>query len=110
MLKNPECHYKFKYQDIRARTLIKTHRYREVVKEFKNVNDPHLIYYVGQSFYRIHDYPNALICLESSISLGEDNTRIIKMLLLIHIKDKNFYEAYHVLERSKHLEIKAKEI
>ena len=103
MLKNQECHYKLKYQDIRARTLIKLHKYKELIKEFKNVSDPHLIFYVGQSFYKIKDYSNALICLESSICGGEDSTRTIKMLLLIHVKDKNFYEAYHVLERSKHL-------
>ena len=68
------------------------------------------MYYIGFSFYKTNDYQNSLICLETAINTGEDNTKIIKLMLLIHMKEKNFYEAQHILERANHLSVKGEDI
>ena len=92
--------------EMKVKALFKLKRFQEIIELLGKTNELALMYYLGFSYYKANDYQNSLICLETAINTGEDNTKIIKLMLLIHIKEKNFYEAQHILERVNHLFVK----
>lgn len=89
-----------------------TEHYEEALKDFEKCREggggSSLHYIKGLTYYRLKRPIEAILSFEESLkhdNNSENVTSSVEMMMRIKVEDKDFYEAYHILNRTNNIEI-----
>ena len=91
----------------------KYHKLIEALQKYLQLSSPETqgraeVYYeLGYGHYKLKDYPSVIMCMEEVFKEKDPQfaLKALKILVTVHILERDFYEAWHCLSRKEHLDI-----